>query len=974
MSKCPFCTKDNEVKEWDSKTMSHLVVTKNAEDGSFHTHGPIESPVAMRELINAAREVTDISKVENVLAQKEILFHNRQRIGDMIMFTCLIRDFKKAYPDIKVGTISTAMHVWDYNPYVDRKLEAYYKNGKTLTDITPADFLAGTTNVLKIGPGWMTNASNRIDWHFANAYRMSTENALDIHIPQGESRGDIWLTQEEYDAPRIFKDPYWLIVTSGEKGWGCKMYPAERWQKFVEQNPDILFVQLGSAGDNPTRLTGKNVIDYVGKTEDRNTGLRDLFKLFLNAEGSISLVSFAMHLSGALYKPAVVIAGGREPVSFTQYPGHRYLATDGCLPCSVNACWHCDIKACTALNAKNEPMCVDMITPEDLTRALRSYYIGGRLKIGVPSDKPKQFKNIVKTPEKIIIPEPVKTDITNYGMEWGGGCITSEDWNFLRDVIQKNNVKTVLEFGTGLSTLLMSDLGVTVVTYETMEGWIKKIKELKPAADIRLWDGITLPEKPPLPKFDMAFVDGPAGGKSRENSTQLASQLSDLIIIHDASRPNEMKWQDKYLKGKFFGPGGGGRRCHIWARSPNVEMDIRKGSPLYERVQVVEASKEAILPPKGVQGEAIVEKVKPCSVSKVSFPIGATPKGEAVEATVIQPNHKFIKFVSTARGWGGCARSITTLMKFLLREGHKVEFIPFRNSVGSSEFKQYIKDFLPGLIVTDTYNSLKESCDTFFMYADDYVWEFGQPEIVETFSNLNADRKVMMLNYRRGKVGELAWTRGWDKYMFLNSTQERELLKVHPGVNTKVLPPCTELEDFLKIKPNYNTNLRIVRHNSQGDTKFRSETYTAEMASSLIQDALNSRSDVEIAMLPGPSFVPASDRFKKFSRTASAAEIAKFLGTGNLFWYSLPPGYMDMGPRTVLEAMACGLPVLADNWGGAIDRVTEETGWLCNDKKEHSLVIKEVTPELLERMGQAAKQRAIDEFVPQRWIAEILNG
>lgn len=957
MAKCQFC--NVEVPDWDKKTMSHLVVTKDATDGSFHTHGPIESPGAVKELINAAREVVDLSKEDNKFTFKEIIFHNRQRIGDMIMFTCAVRDFKKAYPDVRVGVISTAMHIWDYSPYVDRKLVAYYKNGKTLETITPQDFLNGNTNVLKIGPGWMTNASNRIDWHFANAYRVSIENALGIHIPQGESRGDVWVTEKEYNAPRVFEQPYWLIVTSGEKGWGCKMYPDDRWQAFVDQNPDVMFVQLGAAGDNPTRLKGKNVIDYVGKTEDRNTGLRDLVKLFLNAEGSISLVSFAMHLSGALHKPAIVVAGAREPVSFTQYAGHRYLSTDGCLPCGITACWHCDIKACTALNSKNQPMCVDMITPEDLTRALRSYYIGGRLKIGVPSEKPKQFKNVVKTPEEIPVPVPVNVDITKYGMEWGGGCITKEDWDFIQQVIKDNNIKTVLEFGTGLSTLLMADLGVKVITYETMEGWIEKIHGLNPKVDIRLWKGESLNDvtKDGDPtKFDMAFVDGPAGGRSREFSTKIASELSDLIIVHDASRPNEMKWQEKYLKKGFIGPGGGGRRCHMWSKSPKIGMALRTGSPLYIQKEGEDQGRPVVS-----QEKPVVEAPKTCGA----------PQAPACNRKV-GVGKKYIKFVSTARGWGGCARSITTLMKFLLKDGHKVEFIPFRNLVGASEFKQYIKDFLPDLIVTETYNSLKESCDVLFMYGDDYIWEFGTPDIVETFSNLNADRKIMMLNYRRGKVGEIPWTRDWDKYMFLNSTQEKELLKVHPGVKTKVLPPCTELEEFLKIQPNYNTNLRIVRHSSQGDTKFDKDNFPKE-----VEGILLNRKDAEITMLPGPSFIPVvpNGRFMKVPRTASAAVIAKFLGTGNLFWYSLPgnPQYMDMGPRVVLEAMAAGLPVLADNWGGAVDRVTEDTGWLCNTKEEHQIVIKEVTPELLEEKGKAAKQRAIDEFRPEAWIKEIVE-
>jgi glycosyltransferase involved in cell wall biosynthesis len=253
------------------------------------------------------------------------------------------------------------------------------------------------------------------------------------------------------------------------------------------------------------------------------------------------------------------------------------------------------------------------------------------------------------------------------------------------------------------------------------------------------------------------------------------------------------------------------------------------------------------------------------------------------------------------------------------------------------------------------------------VYADDFVWDFEKPEIVDIFSNVGANKKIMMLNYRLGKVGKLEWTKGWDKYMFLNSTQEKELLQILPGVKTKVLPPCTELEEFFKVMPNYNTNLRIVRHNSQGDIKF-SPTVKDE-----IERALKSRNDVYISMLPGPSFVEESDRFKKYRRTSISKEIANFLGIGNLFWYSLPEGYMDMGPRVILEAMAAGLPILADAWGGAIDRVTSDCGWLCSSKIEHLAVIRNITADDLKRRGEAARQRAKDEFIPEAWIKEIIG-
>ena len=919
---CPICKE--ELKDFNEEIMRHLLVVKGS-DNSVHVHGPLENKDLMKQFINKTLVQSDLSNafkempVKSLKDRKEIVFHNRQRIGDILMFTCAVRDFKKAYPDVRVNVVSTAGHIWDYNPNIDRTL------------------IPTEENTIKIGPSKGTNQSNRIDWHFANAYRISIEDNLGISIPQTLSRADIWLTEEEFNAPPITKEPYWLIVIGGEKGWGTKMYPFERWQEFVNQNPDTLFYQLGAREDNPARLQGSNIIDYIGKTQDKNTGIRDLFKLFLNAEGSIGLVSFHMHLSGALYKPAIVVAGAREPVSFTRYPGHQYLATDGCLPCAVKACWHCNIDTCTDLvkvNGDKIPKCVDIIQPKDLTNALNKYYEGGRLKKGIQSEKPK-FKNIVKTiVEKTIVPvkatskEPIQT---KYGIPFGGGSLTEKDWIFMQDVIKKHNVKTILEFGAGLSTLLLNEIA-EVITFETNEGWIKKIKALNPKCDIRLWDG---KDAGLINHYDMAFVDGPSGGLSREFSTKIASELARIVIVHDAGREYERQWQIKYIEKNFEGPNKGGHRCHLWTKK--IKAPLEMYPPIID--EVIDKSNDI--------------SVSPCKRK-------------------LSSKSKFIKFVSTARGWGGCARSITTIMKMLMQQDHKVEFIPFRNKIVSREFQDYIRRNLNGLIVTETYDSLKEKCDILFVYADDFVWEFGTPAISEVFSDLHAERKIMMLNYRRGGVGKIPWTKDWNKYMFLNSTQEKDLLQFMPEVKTKVLPPCTELEPFFAVQPNYDDNMRIVRHSSQGDVKF-TKTIGEE-----ILDILNcGRRSIDINMLPGPSFVNAfhddHSGFWKKPRTAEVEVIVNFLSKGNLFWYSLPIGYMDQGPRVVIEAMAAGLPILADNWGGVIDRVTPECGWLCDDKNQFAEVVNNVSFVELKRKGEAARQRAREEFTPKSWVEEILN-
>lgn len=924
MAKCNFCKED--IKSWDTERAGYLIASMNKDgDNSYHTHvhGTISDKNIMEDLITSSIQetgLTDLFKQKygnNQLNLTEIIFHNRQRIGDMIMFTCAVRDFKKAYPHIKVNVISTCGHFWDHNPYVDRSIQPYYKEGVTLETIKPIDLLEGRTNVLKIGPSKLTNSSNRIDWHFANAFRVSIEENLGIKIQQGESRGDLWFTKEEYNAPRITEKPYWIIVTGGEKGWGCKMYPTVRWQEVVDQNPDILFYQLGAKGDAHQRLVGPNVVDYIGKTEDRNTGIRDLMKLFLNAEGSIGLVSFHMHLSGALNKPSVVVAGAREPVSFTRYAGHQYIATDGTLPCATTACWHCDIKACTnpvTVNGEIVPKCVDMIDSAEVSRYLNRYYVGGRLRKDKPSEKPK-LTNIVDTPSSPKIVETPKSNVNTYGLEFNGGALTERDWEFISGVIDEHKVKSVLEFGAGLSTLLLNDKLKDVVTYEDKQAWIDKLNKLKPGMDIRLWDGKTLESRR---NFDLAFVDGPAGDSSREMSTQIASHDAPIVIVHDAGREWARKYQEIYLTEKFDGPFKGGHRCHLW---------ISK------------------------------------SVSKAPKPIENTPKIE--KAIKVPTSKKFVKFVSTARGWGGCARSITTMMKMLLEEGHHVEFIPFRNSIGSREFQEFIKSDLKDLKVTLDYNSINEKCDTFFMYADDYIWEFDNGDVCDTFSDINADKKIMTLNYRRGKVGNTEWTKNWDKYLFLNKNQELELLRLLPNAKTRVLAPCTDLSEFFKVTPSFDDMVKIVRHSSQGDTKF-SKNFGDELA-----NVHDSRQDLSITMMPGPSFIQDGPRFKKVLR--NIVSIPEFLSQGNLFWYSLPQDYMDMGPRVIIEAMAAGLPILADNWGGAVDRVTPECGWLCNKKSEMADIVKNVSMDELQSKGIAARQRAKDEFIPRNWIKEIVE-
>ncbi|KKM20158.1 hypothetical protein LCGC14_1648290, partial [marine sediment metagenome] len=908
------------------------------------------------EIRETAGPMIELPKLAELNLPRRIVFHNRQAIGDILMFTAGIRDFKKAFPDIQVQVDSTVGHIWDYNPNINRESwpllidpMMYNQTGKKATD---GQMLENNKRAvleavqqdkpvkLYIGPGKATNVSNRSDNHFANAYRTSMENVLGVSILQGPIRADIYMTEEEYNRPPIIEGPYWLI-TAGEKGdWTCKTFAFEKWREVVKAMPLMTFVQIGEKEKGKKHkhpdLNFPNVINYIGKTEDRHTGIRDLFNLFNYCEGSMGLVSFQMHLAAAFNKPCITIAGAREPVWFTRYPGQQYLATDGCLPCTITkkdeptSCWFCDIKRCphqSEYEGQKVPLCADLFTSDDVLFAIKRYYKGGRLKEGEVSGKSK-LVNVVKEQTKVArevkeidmekgIGTIFPSDIQSWGYAFGDSSITDKDWEFIAAVLKEEKVKRVLEIGSGLSTLLMMSMGIEVVSFETGQQVIDRLKKINPDADVRLHTGIIdLSDDKP---FDLVFVDGPAGGENREPSFERACAVSDKILVHDAGRAPEKKWIEKHLKPKFSMVAQGGHRTAFFKLAEVVKEKIIEENIVQER---------------------------------------------------FRKNKPKIKVVFNGRGEGGAERSTTWIMNEFIKKGWAVDYITPSRISGTFQ-----KEGSKYVLCTTDLSKIKEPCDILFLYCNDWIWEFSK--LNEVFSNLQAKRKVMNVNYRLGDVGSelrAPWTLGWDKYLFLNSSLESAFKERVIDANTKAMAPPTDLSEYFDIQPNYNGNLRIVRHSSQGDVKYPKDF------NEKVSQILNEIPDSEIFLMPAPSFfdvrsLVSTENSRIHCHQKNVPPVKDFLAQGNVYWYHLPEGYEDQGPKTIMESMSAGLTVVADNHSGAKDRVIESSGILCNTFEEHLTALKFFANEINQRelYGKVARDHAKKEFVPERWIKEIIG-
>lgn len=80
-------------------------------------------------------------------------------------------------------------------------------------------------------------------------------------------------------------------------------------------------------------------------------------------------------------------------------------------------------------------------------------------------------------------------------------------WEQLKDLILSKKLKRILEFGSGVSTLLFESLGLSVTSYETNKLYMEKVRKLTNNVTFYSWDNIT-PSPLPLGTYGLAFIDG----------------------------------------------------------------------------------------------------------------------------------------------------------------------------------------------------------------------------------------------------------------------------------------------------------------------------------------------------------------------------------------------------------------------------------------------------------------------------------
>lgn len=280
--------------------------------------------------------------------------------GDVLCMTAAVYSLHKQNPGKFVTAVDTLCpQLWEYNPHVELCPDVTFE---TVDMHYP-----------------LINESNQRLVNVLEGYCDFLEHSLKVRVPLLTNRPMLYLSKQEKgwlpQVEEITKRPtrYWVMNAGIKPCFSAKQWP--HFQRLVDILAGrILFVQIGKTEHIHTPLRG--TLNLLDKTDDRQ-----LIRLIHHSQGVVSGVTFVSHIAAALQKPSVVLAGGREPRAWNQYPLATVISTVGALDCcKTAACWKSKVdpqsdSPCLQPAYTDPPSarCLAMISPEEVASAILRY-------------------------------------------------------------------------------------------------------------------------------------------------------------------------------------------------------------------------------------------------------------------------------------------------------------------------------------------------------------------------------------------------------------------------------------------------------------------------------------------------------------------------------------------------------------------------------------------------------------------------
>lgn len=304
---------------------------------------------------------------------QKLILRNPLSPGDILVMSIALESLHETYPKEYLTDVRTPVpDIWEGNPWITR-----------IADDDPK------AHVIEMEYPQI-NRSNQTPVNFVSCYTEFLGEKIGRPLYARTTRPRIYLSEEEKSWATMLeehfthgrKTPYGILVAGTKCDYTCKQWPKEYYETVVRSTiGQIQWVQIGEDHHNHEPIPG--CISLIGQTTHRM-----LHRLVYHSSIGLGPVTYLLHLCAAFEKPYIYLAGGREPVTFINYPKMHTLHTIGQLPCcEANACWKSRVVPLGDGDQKDRELCehpviglkspvakcMAMIEPEDVVRIVKRY-------------------------------------------------------------------------------------------------------------------------------------------------------------------------------------------------------------------------------------------------------------------------------------------------------------------------------------------------------------------------------------------------------------------------------------------------------------------------------------------------------------------------------------------------------------------------------------------------------------------------
>jgi glycosyltransferase involved in cell wall biosynthesis len=188
---------------------------------------------------------------------------------------------------------------------------------------------------------------------------------------------------------------------------------------------------------------------------------------------------------------------------------------------------------------------------------------------------------------------------------------------------------------------------------------------------------------------------------------------------------------------------------------------------------------------------------------------------------------------------------------------------------------------------------------------------------------------------------------------------------------TTIVNPVSDR--FFNVERARDGQFRVGRHSRGTPRKFSSDFFALHEAIEV--------SGLEVAVLGHPPSLAerltkdaATLRHRYRLLTSNAADVATFLSSLDVYVYKTHASFTETSPMCILEALASGIPIVAEARGGIRDFIVDEvTGFPCRSRRDYGEAVEALSRDgrRRRRMGVRAREWAREHASIARFRREM---